>query len=144
MAQVHPFFKSTNSFYEHQEHSHFEPYSAMFHYGFKNAPWLISQRITQHWFECQQRFWQQYLEWATWQQQTMHQSMMDSSRWMMHCMQLSNQPEKLHRYLRLNWQKPYLSMASQAVASNRMLMHLMIDNWCTWQKIMSQNDNSTH
>lgn len=144
MAQVHPFKSNPNDNNSSDGHPHFEPYSAMFGYGFKSAPWLISQRVTQHWFECQQKFWKEYMEWATWQQQTMRQSMMDSSHWMMHCMQLSGQPEKLHRYLRLNWQKPYLAMSSQAVTSNRMLMHIMIDNWCTWQKVMSQSEHSTH
>lgn len=143
MAQVHTFSNPFLNAQKHEKGSHKSPhqdytpftnYQTMFEFPLKSAPWLNYTHMGHHWFESQQKFWQEYWEWASWQQQMMQQNFQDSSRFMMHCMQLSANPQKLARYIRMNWQKPYLTLNAQALTSSRLLSKMMMDCLNTSQK----------
>ncbi len=144
MAQVHsftnPFFKSplfeaSNTGF--QSADPFKPYAAFFKFDPSTNPWTSAHTLTQSWIELQQRFWQEYTEWFTWQQQTMQQNMVDSANIMMHCMQLSAKPTHMYRYMRRNWQKPYVNLGAQTLNASRLYTKLMTDSLYAWQKAFS-------
>ncbi len=143
MAQVHPF---TNPFFKSAtfeasntgKEDSFSPYGNFFNLNSKNNPWGKTAKMSQDWFEFQQKYWQEYMELATWGQQTFHQNLVDSAHAMMHCMQLSTNPAHMYRYIRRNWQKPYMAMGAQSLTATKMLTKLMTQNMAAWQQAMGK------
>jgi hypothetical protein len=131
MTQVHTF---SNPFLNHKQEKNTSHQDDSAFSNYKTMPWLHGAQMGGHWFESGQKFWQEYWEWASWQQQIMQQNIQDGSRLMMHCMQLSANPQKLARYMRMNWQKPYLTLNAQALTSSRLLTKMMTDCMSTVQK----------
>ncbi|MBS0290191.1 MAG: hypothetical protein JSS07_09190 [Proteobacteria bacterium] len=86
-----------------------------------------------HWITLEQSCLHNYWEWLSWQQETMQKNYQDTQHVMTHFMQLAANPSHLHRYIRRNWQKPYIHLNAQAITSMRLLSKFMIQNWCTWQ-----------
>lgn len=141
MAQIHPF---TNPFFKTPTFdatqgvkSHFDPYTAFFKTGAKNNPFMFGGNFSAHWMEFQQQYWHDYLAFLSWQQQTLSQNMADTTKVMMHCMQLWVNPTHYYRYVRRNWQKPYSNMGAQMLTGSKLLTKLMADSMCAWQKAMS-------
>ncbi len=144
MAQVHPF---TNPFFKSPSFDNaaynttnpFTPYQTFLGFNTKHNPWNFTQLSSQNWFAVQQKFWQDYIELVTWQQRTLQQNMVDSAQAMMHCMQLSAKPTHLFRYIRRNWQKPYVTLGAQTMNASRLYTKFMTDSLYTWQKTFSSH-----
>ncbi|MGD9592367.1 MAG: hypothetical protein AB7V32_07600 [Candidatus Berkiella sp.] len=144
MAQVHPFtnpfFRSATFDSNHSNDAQFNPYGNFFNFH-GQSPWENSAKMSQDWFELSQQCWQAFSELATWQQQTLHQNMLDSAQVMMHCMQLSTNPTHLYRYIRRNWQKPYMTLGAQSLTAAKLLTKLMTNNMCTWQNAFHKHQS---
>ncbi len=106
--------------------------------------------MTPNWLQgfqgVQQQFMQGWWDYLTWQQWSLQQAFYDNSRWLTHLMQLTQQPQTLYRYTRMNWQKPYLSLHAQSVTGTRLLTQLWTDTFKAWQQIIPgmqllQNDH---
>ena len=52
-------------------------------------------------------------------------------------MQLSQQPQTLYRYTRMNWQKPYLELHAQSLTGTRLLSQLWTDTFSAWQQLFT-------
>lgn len=101
------------------------------------SPFFMSPQLLHVWFEMNQKFWQSYLEFALWRNKTLYETFFESSRWMMHSGQFMGNPQVYYRYLRANWQKPFVSFSAQALNSARMLTHMFIENSTYFQKTMA-------
>lgn len=124
-----------------KEENVFDPYK-LFSAGIKNPTWLYNPEFSQNWISLQQKLWQEYMEWLSWQQRAMQENFQESIRLMMHCLQLSSHPNTLYRYMRFNWQKPYLNLSAQTLSSTRLMTRMMIDSWCAWQKLFLKHEHS--
>ena len=83
----------------------------------------------------QQQFLQGWWDYLTWQQWSLQQAIYDNSRWVTHMMQLTQQPQTLYRYTRMNWQKPYLGLHAQSLTGTRLLTQLWTDTFSAWQQL---------
>ena len=99
-------------------------------------PFFMSHKLLHTWFEMNQKFWQNYLEYAMWRNKALLEMMFESTRWAMHSTQLMGNPQAYQRYLRANWQKPFMSVNAQALNSARTWTHLMMDNSAYFQRMM--------
>jgi hypothetical protein len=102
-----------------------------------------SYSVLSPWLEVQQTFWQRYCDWLSWQQFVAQEGTKDNLRGLEHTLQLTSQPLTLYRYLRLNWQKPYLHFGSHALTSSRLLSRAFTDSWATWQRTV-ENSRKPH
>ena len=123
----------SNPFMAQMQFKTFDPYQ-LFTQSFFFKPWEIAQHSLQTYFSMQQKLQENTIEWVMWQQMAYQQSMMESARWLTHCMQLTNEPQTLFRYLRMNWQKPYLELGTQAVTSSKLLSHMWTTYLSEWQQ----------
>ncbi len=143
MAQIHPFtnpfFKSASFESSHNKDEGFSPYANLFNFSAKNNPWAFPMNMSQNWVEYQQKYWQEYMEFFTWQQQTLHQNLVDSAQVAMHCMQLSSNPSHLVRYIRRNWQKPYMTLGAQSLHATKLMTKIMTNNMCAWQNAFNKH-----
>ncbi|MBS0286539.1 MAG: hypothetical protein JSR17_04535 [Proteobacteria bacterium] len=142
MAQVHPFtnpfLKSTQGSSSFKPADPFMPYQAFFAFNAKNNPFAANE-MSQHWAESQRKLWQDAMEYFSWQQNTMQQNMVDSGKVMMHCMQLSANPPHLYRYIRRNWQKPYVTLGAQYLHGAKLYTQLISDYLCAVQTTCSHH-----
>lgn len=104
-------------------------------------------QLTQHWLQgyqaSQQHLLQGWWDYLTWQQWSLQRSFFDGIRWYTHCLQLTQQPQTLYRYTRMNWQKPYLGLNAQAVTANRLLTGVWTDSLQAWQQIHAKPATAT-
>jgi hypothetical protein len=146
MAQLHS-FSNPFDFKQYAEQFKF-PMSEEF--GMHNfaqwmnqGPWNFSQQLFENYYPLQKKCWDNYWKWANWTQSNVQLSAFETSRWMMHCMQLAPEPNTLFRYLRMNWQKPYLSLSSQSISSTRLLSRLTAENLSFWQAMAQTGENKS-
>ncbi|MBN9286521.1 MAG: hypothetical protein BGO43_06435 [Gammaproteobacteria bacterium 39-13] len=125
-----------------KEENVFDPYKFL-HAGIKNPPWLSNPHFSEDWVALQQKFWQGYMEWISWQQHVMQENFQENMRLIMHSLQLSSDPNTFYRYMRFNWQKPYLNLGAQTLSSTRLMTRLMLESWCAWQKMFLHSSQST-
>lgn len=142
MAQVHSF---PNPFDFKQYTTQFKfpmPEESMQYFGkwLAQNPFATSQHIFENYYPVQKKCWDNYWTWANWTLSSLHETSFEASRLMMHCIQLSPEPHTLFRYLRMNWQKPYLSLSAQAISAARLFTQLSSENYNYWQG-MSQGEN---
>ncbi len=97
-------------------------------------PYVFTQDWLQGYQAVQQHLLQGWWDYLTWQQWSLQRSLSDGIRWYTHCLQLTQQPQTLYRYTRMNWQKPYLGLNAQAVTATRLLTGLWTDSLQAWQK----------
>jgi hypothetical protein len=110
------------------------------------SPFFMSHKLLHTWFEMNQKFWQNYVDYTMWRNKALLEMMIESSRWVMHSAQLMGNPQAYHRYLRANWQKPFMSLNAHALTSARMLTHMFMENGTYFQKTMMNilKDKQTH
>jgi len=99
-------------------------------------PYPLSPNLLQGFQGAQQQFLQGWWDYLTWQQCSLQQAFYDNSRWVTHLMQLTQQPQTLYRYTRMNWQKPYLGLRAQSVTGTRLLTQLWADTFSAWQQLV--------
>lgn len=121
---------------ETQQENPFDPYKMFSHAHY--SPFLMSHTMLHKWFEMYQKFWLNWFEFRMWQNKSLMDAIFQSSRWYMHSFQLMGHPQIFSRYLRANWQKPFMAFNAQTLSAARLMTHMMMENGMFFQKAMSE------
>jgi hypothetical protein len=88
----------------------------------------LTNQIMQHWLSWQQNILMSSWEIMLWQQIAIQKMYIDNMRWVIHSLQISDQPHTFFRYSRMNWLKPYETFSAHSVSSTRLISHMWIQS----------------